>query len=291
MALTEEPAEAAHRFGYVAIVGRPNVGKSTLLNRLLGQKISITSRRPQTTRHRILGINTGPGFQIAYVDTPGLHLKAKRAINRYMNRAADSALHDVDVIVFVFEALKWTAEDSHIAARLQALKAPVIAVINKVDRVARKDQLLPYIDSLRDRLSWVELVPLSAKTGDNSAVLEQAVLRHLPYGPRAYPEEQVTDRPLRFLVAELVREQLMRRLGDELPYGVNVEVENYAEEPHLIRIDAVIWVDRKSHKSIVIGEQGQSLKRIGTDARKAIQALVEKGLPADLGQGQGELVG
>ncbi len=262
------------RSGYVAIVGRPNVGKSTLLNRLIGQKISITSARPQTTRHRILGISTRPDAQIVYIDTPGLHLGSRRAMNRIMNRAAASTLEEADLALFVVEVSKWTDEDEHALGLLREAGIPVVLVINKVDRLADKTRLLPYIASLRDRHDFVEVVPVSALKGIQVTEVEDMIARLLPEGPPLFPEDQITDRSERFLVAELVREQLMRRLGQEVPYGTTVEIEKYTEEEGLVRIAALIWVERDSHKAIVIGKGGQMLKAIGQDARLAIERLL-----------------
>jgi GTP-binding protein Era len=262
------------RSGYVAIVGRPNVGKSTLLNRLIGQKISITSSRPQTTRHRILGISTRPDAQIVYIDTPGLHLGSRRAMNRVMNRAAAGTLEEADLAVFVVEVPQWTEEDEHVLGLLREAGIPVVLAINKVDRLTDKSRLLPYIASLRDRHEFADVVPLSALKGTQVEGFEEVVARLLPEGPALFPEDQVTDRSERFLVAELVREQLMRRLGQEVPYGTAVEIENYAEEEGLVRIAALIWVERDGHKAIVIGKGGKMLKAIGQDARLAMERLL-----------------
>ncbi len=253
--------------GYVALVGRPNVGKSTLLNRILGQKLSITSRRPQTTRHRILGIKTEGQVQAVYVDTPGLHQQAKRAMNRYMNRAATDALLDVDVAVFVVEGTRWTDEDELVLDKLRQAGCPVILAINKVDKVTDKHSLLPHLQQLSERMDFAHIIPLSAKQGDHVAELEQAVEALLPEAEPFYPEDQITDRSLRFLAAEMVREKLFRKLGKELPYGITVEIEQFKEEGGLYRIHALIWVDRASQKPIVIGKQGALLREVGREAR------------------------
>lgn len=263
------------RSGYVAIVGRPNVGKSTLLNRLIGQKISITSSRPQTTRHRILGINTRPDAQLVYIDTPGLHLGSRRAMNRIMNRTAAGTLEEADLAVFVVEAPQWTEEDEHVLGLLRAAGIPVVLVINKIDRLADKTRLLPYIASVRERHEFVDVVPLSALKGTQVAEFEDVVVQLLPEGPALFPEDQITDRSERFLAAELVREQLMRRLGQEVPYGIAVEIENYAEENGLVRIAALIWVERDSHKAIVIGKGGHVLKTVGQEARLAMERQLD----------------
>ena len=253
--------------GYIAIIGRPNVGKSTLMNRILGQKISITSRKPQTTRHRITGIKTTPDAQMIFVDTPGLHHGGKRAMNRLMNRAALDSLTDVDVILFVIEARQWTDEDQSILERLKTIHTPVILVINKIDQVDDKTALLPQIDMLKDHPGFVDVLPMSARNGDNVDRLEKLVQQHLPVSVLLYPEDQVTDRSERFIAAELIREKLMRRLGQELPYALAVEIEQFVAEGKLLRISALIWVERDSQKAIVIGKQGAGLKTIGKQAR------------------------
>ncbi|MDO9371413.1 MAG: GTPase Era [Gammaproteobacteria bacterium] len=263
------------RAGYAAIVGRPNVGKSTLLNHLLGQKISITSRRPQTTRHRILGISSGSGFQIMYVDTPGLHHAGSRAINKYMNRAATSAMSDVDVLIFVVEGLYWTEEDDYVLEKLKALKAPVILVINKTDRIPDKKALLPHIQKLSEKMKFAHIIPLSARTGDNQSALVDAVKGLLPEGAALYPEDQITDRSERFMAAEFVREKLMRSTGQEVPYAVTVEIEKFTHQRDVLHIHAVIWVEREGQKAIIIGEKGERLKRIGTQARMEMERMFQ----------------
>jgi GTPase len=255
------------RSGYVALVGRPNVGKSTLLNRILGQKVSITSRRPQTTRHRILGIKTGEQVQAVYVDTPGLHRGGKRAMNRYMNRAATDALQDVDLVVFVVEGTRWTDEDELVLEKLRQLSCPVILAVNKIDRVTDKKKLLPYLQQVSGHMDFAQIIPLSAKQGSQVAELEQAVEALLPESTPFYPEDQVTDRSMRFMAAELVREKLFRKLGQELPYGITVEIEQFKEEDGLFRINALIWVERDSQKAIVIGKQGALLREVGRESR------------------------
>lgn len=265
----------SYHSGYVALVGRPNVGKSTLLNRILGQKLSITSRRPQTTRHRILGIKTEEQLQAVYVDTPGLHLQAKRAMNRYMNRAASDALLDVDVAVFVVEGTRWTDEDELVLEKVRKAACPVILAINKVDKVADKHSLLPHLQQLSERLDFAHIIPLSAKLGDHVAELEEAVKALLPAAEPFYPEDQVTDRSLRFMAAEMVREKLFRKLGKELPYGITVEIEQFKEEGSLYRIHALIWVNRASQKPIVIGKQGALLREVGREARIDMEKAFE----------------
>lgn len=259
--------------GYVAIVGRPNVGKSTLLNAILGQKISITSRRPQTTRHRILGIHTIGHSQAVYVDTPGLHLGGKRAMNRYMNRTASSVLDEVDVVVFVVEGLRWTDEDQYVMKLLAAVKIPVILVVNKVDQIADKKALLPHMQVLAAKRDFAAVIPLSAKSKDNVAALEQVVLERLPVSEPFFPEDQLTDKSERFLAAELIREKLTRRLGEELPYALTVQIQEFKDEDELLRISATIWVERPGQKKIVIGKDGTVLKDVGQKARLDMEKL------------------
>lgn len=267
--------EAGYRCGYIALVGRPNVGKSTLLNRLLGQKISITSRRPQTTRHRILGIKTGKSAQFVYVDTPGMHHYSGRAINRHMNRAASMALEGVDVVVFLVEGLRWTADDALVLRQLESTRCPVILAVNKVDQIANKESLLPGLQALAGKRDFAEIIPLSATRGDNIAELEACVEALLPEAGPLFPQDQVTDRSERFLVAELVREKLFRKLGRELPYGLTVEIEAFRQAEHIIHIHALIWVERQSQKHIVVGRQGGVLKEVGQQARKDIERLLD----------------
>ena len=259
------------RCGFAAIIGRPNVGKSTLLNRIVGQKLTITSSRPQTTRHKILGIKTLPQGQVVYVDTPGLHRAGKSAINRYMNRTAKSALADVDVVLWVIEALRWTDEDQDILAALAVTETPVIVVVNKVDKASDKTALLPFLDELAHKREFMEIIPLSARSGDNVERLENLVMSFMPEGEAFFPEDQVTDRSERFLAAELLREKLMRRLGEELPYAVTVQVEEFSEQNGVLHIHAVIWVEKESQKAIVIGKGGDVLKEIGRRARISME--------------------
>jgi GTP-binding protein Era len=263
--------EKSFHCGYVAIVGRPNVGKSTLLNRILGQKLSITANRPQTTRHRILGVKTTESSQVVYVDTPGLHLGGKRAINRYMNRAASSSILDVDVVVFVVDALRWTEEDEHVLERLKEATVPVVLVVNKVDSIKHKESLLPHLQKLAAKREFLQVIPLSAQTGEGVAQLEAELEAVLPESAPFFPEDQITDRSERFLAAELVREKLVRSLAQELPYSTTVEIEKFSEENSVYHIHAVIWVEREGQKGIIIGKQGQQLKRIGELARKDME--------------------
>ena len=264
------------RCGFVAIVGRPNVGKSTLLNHLVGQKVSITSSKPQTTRHRVIGIKTTGGAQAVYVDTPGLHAGKGRAIDRAMSRAALGALQEVDLVVFVVEALRWNKDDALVADRLRDLHVPVIVAVNKVDRVQRKEDLLPYLAELGTRGSFAEVIPVSARAGLQLDVLEREVGRRLPESAPLFSEDQVTDRSERFLAGEIIREKLMRRLGQEVPYRLTVEIERFSEEGATTTIDAVIWVEKPGQKAIVIGAEGKMLKAVGSEARADIERMLEK---------------
>lgn len=261
--------------GYVSIIGRPNVGKSTLLNRLLGQKISITSRKPQTTRHRLLGIKTEETGQIIYVDTPGLHQNQQNAMNRYLNRAALSSIEGVNVILWLFEALKWTDEDDYILNILQKVNVPIIATINKVDKIPVKDELLPFLQKIAQKYSFTDIIPISAMQGDNVSALEHKIKQFLPISPLLFPEEYVTDRSERFLCAELIREKLIHRLSAELPYRITVQIEYFKIEGKLIHISAIIWVERDSQKAIIIGKQGRNLKEVGKAAREEMEVLLE----------------
>jgi GTP-binding protein Era len=256
-----------YRCGYVSIVGRPNVGKSTLLNHILGQKLCITSRKPQTTRHRILGIVSRDNVQVIYVDTPGIHGEERKAINRYMNRAATSALRDVDVILFVVDALKWTTDDELVLEKLKTAKVPVLLVINKIDTLDDKAALLPVIEKLTQRMDFAAVLPVSALRGHNLDELHEAVGKRLPLSPPFFDEGQITDRSQRFLAAEMVREKIMRQLGEEIPYELTVEIEEFKKEGKLLRISACILVEREGQKKIVIGDGGSRLKLIGTEAR------------------------
>ena len=262
------------RSGFVALVGRPNVGKSTLLNAMLGEKVSIVTSRPQTTRHRVLGISETPEGQIAFLDTPGMHRGPRRALNRAMNRAAGAALGEADLAVFLVEALKWTDEDTMALERVLQSGRPVIAVVNKVDRVRPRERLLPYLAQLAERAPFQAVVPVSALKSDNLAPLRRAILAALPAGERLYPQGFVTDRSERFRIAELIREKLTAELVEELPYGVAVEIESYeATEDGRVEVGAVIWVDRAGQKPIVIGAGGERLKRIGRAARLEMNRL------------------
>ncbi len=265
------------RCGYVALVGRPNVGKSTLLNRILGQKLSITSRKPQTTRHQILGIKTEDELQVIYVDTPGLHNDSKgNALNRYMNKAASEALRHVDLVVFLVDRTAWTEEDEIVLEKLKHARCPVVLAVNKVDLLKDKESLLPWIEQLNTKRSFDEIVPISAEKGHNVDKLEAAVAEHMPEGMHFYPDDQITDRSSRFVAAELVREKLMRNLGDEVPYGTTVEIEEFSQDERgLLTISALILVERDGQKRIVIGDKGDRIKQIGRDSRLDMERMFD----------------
>ncbi len=260
-----------NRCGYVAIVGRPNVGKSTLLNRLLGQKLAITSHKPQTTRHSILGIRTLPGGQILFVDTPGIHQRGDKALNRYLNRTAKAILPDVDLVLWVLEAGVWTDEDAEVLSALSKAGTQVLTAVNKIDRLKNKLQLLPYLDSLGGRMDLLAMVPVSASSGDQVEVLERQILQALPEGDSRFPDDQLSDRPESFFAAELLREQLTRRYAQELPYQLSVEIEHFKEEGPLYRINALVWVERPAQKAILLGRKGGAMKAAATEARKAME--------------------
>jgi len=262
--------------GFIAIVGRPNVGKSTLLNQLLGQKISITSRKPQTTRHRITGIHTEEGYQAIYVDTPGLHMEEKRAINRLMNRAASSSIGDVELVIFVVEGTKWTDDDEMVLNKLKDGKVPVLLAINKVDNVTDKTILLPHMQFLGQQMNFIDIVPISAETGKNVDTIASIVRKRLPEAEHHFPEEYITDRSQRFMASEMIREKLMRFLGAELPYSVTVEIEQFvANERGGYNIHGLILVEREGQKKMVIGNKGAKIKIIGIEARKDMEEMFE----------------
>ncbi|MCB1668670.1 MAG: GTPase Era [Porticoccaceae bacterium] len=267
--------ESTTHCGYVAIVGRPNVGKSTLLNHLLGQKLSITSRKPQTTRHNMLGIKTEGDYQLIFVDTPGLHSNQQKAINRYMNRAAESAIRDVDVVVFVVDRTSWNDADDKVAEELKKVSSPVIVAVNKLDRVEDKALLLPHLKALAERLPNAEIMPVSALQGVNLRELEAAIRKHIPESVHFFPEDQITDRTERFLAAEIVREKITRQLGAELPYQVNVEIEEFTYKGEICHISALILVERDGQKKIIIGDKGSRIKMIGQQARMDMQKLFD----------------
>jgi GTP-binding protein Era len=268
-------ATETRRCGYVAIVGRPNVGKSTLLNHLLGQKISITSRKPQTTRHRVLGIKTEAEHQIIFVDTPGLHKGAQKAINRYMNRAATAAMRDVDLVVFVVDRTAWTEEDAMVLEQIRQGGLPCLLVVNKVDLLEDKSSLLPHLEFLARQADFAAILPVSALRRHNVEELEREILKFLPASEHFFPEEQITDRSQRFLAAEIVREKIMRQLGEEIPYAIAVEIEEFALEGEVLHISALILVERNGQKKILVGEGGTRLRSIGSDARRDMELLFD----------------
>lgn len=273
--------------GFVAIVGRPNVGKSTLMNHLLGQKLSITSRKPQTTRHKIVGIDSREKSQAVYVDTPGMHKKEVRVMNKMMNRAAYSALRDVNLVLFVIDGQKWTQNDDLVLEKLAHAEMPVILVINKIDTLEDKKALLPLIKERTKLMNFVEIVPVSALRGANLDHLRQSIEKYLPFAPPLYSFDQITDRSERFLASEIIREKIMRQLGEELPYDLTVQIESFKTEEAVIKektgkvkpacmyIDATIFVDRIGQKAIVIGDKGAKLKKIGMEARIDMEKMFE----------------
>jgi GTP-binding protein Era len=263
--------------GLIAIVGRPNVGKSTLLNSLLGQKISITSRKPQTTRHRILGILTEENSQAVLVDTPGLHSDEKRAINRLMNRAASSSIAEVELVIFLVEGTHWTTDDELVLNKVKKSGARCILVVNKIDNVQDKEALLPHLQKLGEKHDFSDIVPISASKGDNVDTIRELCLNSLPEGDFWFPDDYVTDRSSRFMASEIIREKLIRFTGDELPYSTTVEVEQFKmDDKGVIHINALILVERKSQKRMVIGNKGERLKTIGQESRRDMEALFEQ---------------
>ena len=267
------PENPESRCGFVAIVGRPNVGKSTLLNHILGQKLSITSRKPQTTRHQVLGIKTEGPVQAIYVDTPGMHEDEPRALNRYMNKAAASALIDVDVVVFVVDQLVWTSADEMVLEKLKRVKCPVILAVNKVDKLEKRELLLPHLEALSKKRDFAEIIPLSALKETNLEPLKSAVGRFLPESVHFYPDDQITDRSERFMAAEMVREKITRQLGAELPYSVAVEIEEFKHQGNTLHVSALILVEREGQKKIIIGDKGERLRSIGQEARVDMERM------------------
>jgi len=263
------------RTGYIAIVGRPNVGKSTLLNHLIGQKISITSRKAQTTRHRIVGIRTDEDAQYVFVDTPGFQMQHQNVLNRVMNRTVTQSISDVDVVLFVIESMRFDERDEKVIALLPR-DCPVVLVINKVDKVGDKADLLPFIEKVSASFPFAAIIPVSAKRGAQVPELVREIRRHLHEGEPIYGEDEITDRSERFLAAEIVREKVFRLLGDEIPYSISVEIEKFETEGNLRRVFAAIIVDRDSQKPILIGKKGEKLKEIGTQARKDMEELFGK---------------
>ncbi len=265
--------ETTMRCGLVTLAGRPNVGKSTLLNRLVGQKISITSARAQTTRHRLLGIKTSKQTQVVYVDTPGLHTSTKGMMNRHLNRVAGASLQGVDCIVLLIAASGWTKEDEYPLQQVAKQGIPVILAMNKIDQIRNRDQLLPLIERSRDKMEFTEIVPVSARTGANVDELEKTILKYLPEQPFFYPRDQISDRGERFLAAELIREQIFRGFQQEIPYATAVSIEQFKRVKKTLHIEAVIWVEKEGQKPILIGRDGQRLKSVGSRARLAMQKL------------------
>ncbi len=261
--------------GFIAIVGRPNVGKSTLLNHILGQKISITSRKPQTTRHRIMGVETEGDYQAIFVDTPGLHIEEKRAINRLMNRAANSSLSDVNLVFFLVDGTHWTEDDEMVLNKLRKTDFPVVLCINKVDNVQDRTDVMQHMMEVSKKMEFVDVVPISAKQGKNIDVLRKHVREHLPKATHHFPEEYVTDRSQRFMASEIIRDTLMRFTGDELPYSVTVEIERFDYNPDNdgFHINALILVERTGQKKMVIGKAGEKIKTIGREARIDMEEL------------------
>jgi len=270
------------RCGFVAVVGRPNVGKSTLINALMGTKVSIVTAKPQTTRHRILAVHTTTDTQIIFVDTPGLHRKAGKAMNRMMNRTAASALADADLVLFMSEAGRWTEEDGDVLQRIQSVSAPVIAVLNKVDLVKPKEKLLEIISETTDRHEYADIIPVSAKKHDNLATLLSLIPGYLPESPQLFPEDMQTDRSVEFHAAETIREKLTLSLHQEIPYGLTVQIERFETEEKRTTINAIIWVERDSQKGIVVGKGGSVLKRVGREARLELKKRLQRPVHLEL---------
>lgn len=262
------------RCGFVALVGRPNVGKSTLLNHLLGTKLSITSRKPQTTRHNLVGIDTVGSTQIVYVDTPGIHRGQARAMNRYMVSQAFAALRDVDLVILLVEARRWTEADDDVLRQIDKSGSRCICALNKIDRMRGREALLPIIDDVRQRYDFEAIIPISALKHEGLEPLTDEITRRMPIGAHMFEPGAITDRPTEFFVAEIVREKILRRLGDEIPHRVAVAIERYVVKPHIVEMDVVVYVERKSQKGILIGKRGARLKSIGQDARRDIEELV-----------------
>ena len=262
--------------GFIAVVGRPNVGKSTLINELIGQKLSITSHRPQTTRHRIHAIDTSDNYQMVFVDTPGIHIGNKKAINAYMNRAASSTISDVDIIIWLIETGKWTREDNRVLEHINKTDIPVIVCINKIDKLKSTDEVLPFIQLVGEKYQPNEIFPLSAFSKNHTKSLRKLILKYLPQRDAIFEPDYVTDRSEKFIVSEFIREKLMRHLEDELPYDLTVEIDKYQLDGNMQRIAAIIYVDKLSQKTIVIGHKGEMLKLIGTEARKSVEGFLER---------------
>jgi GTPase len=270
------------RCGFVAVVGRPNVGKSTLINALMGTKVSIVTAKPQTTRHRILAVHTSADTQIIFIDTPGLHRKAVKAMNRMMNRTASSALGDADLVLFVSEAGRWTEEDGDVLKKLRSVKAPVVTVLNKVDLVTPKERLLEIIAEAAQRYEFADIVPLSAKKHDNLEALMSLIPPYLPESPQLFPEDMHTDRSIEFQIAEVIREKLTLTLHQEIPYGLTVQIERLETANDRTTINAIIWVERDSQKGIVVGKGGNVLKRVGKEARLELKQMLQRAVHLEL---------
>ncbi|OGT77756.1 MAG: GTPase Era [Gammaproteobacteria bacterium RIFCSPLOWO2_02_FULL_52_10] len=264
------------RCGYACIIGRPNVGKSTLLNKLIGQKLSITSKKPQTTRWQLLGIKTATNYQIIFIDTPGLQNRRQSSLNRHMQREIVESLTYVNVIMFVVEALVWKQPEEQILEMIGKNKCPVLLLINKIDKLKNKEQLLPFINSISTKYKFQEIIPVSAITGDNIELTEKIIVPLLPHGLAAFPEDQLSDRNERFFAAEFIREKLTRILGAELPYKISVTIEKYTDKSHAIHIIGSIWVESEGQKKIVIGKNGCNLKSIGERSRKDMEQMFGK---------------
>ena len=267
--------------GTVSIIGRPNVGKSTLLNHLVGYKLSAIANKPQTTRTNIRGIVTeldkdDSGYQLIFTDTPGIHLNSKNLLNRTLNSEAVAAVEDVDAIVMIVEALKWTDEDEHVLSRIKHTNKPVFLLINKVDRVQEKERLFPYLQEVTGKRDFAEIIPVSAAKGINTDALIESLLKVVPESDFIYPEDHITDKSIRFICGELIREQLVLNLHEELPYTTAVEIEHFEETDKLVTIEVVIWTDRKNQKGIIIGKKGETLKRIGQGARRSLEDFLMK---------------
>jgi len=260
--------------GMVSLIGKTNVGKSTLLNQLVEQKVSITSRKPQTTRQRLLGIKTEGSNQIIYVDTPGFHQGHKRALNKFMNKTALSSIEGVDIILFVVDALNFSQTDEHLLSQVSTKDNQVMLVINKIDKVAKKEKLIPFVEEVTKLFPFSEVIPISALKRKNIDILEKEIIKRLPVGAHLYPEDQIADSSERFLTSEIIREKCISRVGDEIPYRLSVVIDSFKEEDKLITIDGTIYIEKSSQKGIVIGEQGKRLKAIGTAARKDLERML-----------------
>jgi GTP-binding protein Era len=262
--------------GYIAIIGRPNVGKSTLLNSFLGKKLSITSRKPQTTRHRILGVTTTENTQMIFVDTPGLHLDENKIMNKHLNKTALSTLGDVDCVLWLLDATRWNSDDDWVAEKLNHCRTPILLVINKVDKLEDSDDIIPLVEKMSQKIPNLVIIPISAKKKFNLDRLKQLIESYLPVGPFYFGAEQSTDRPESFVAAEFIREKLVRFLGDELPYATMVSIKDFKRDGRLLRIDAEIWVEKESQKGIVIGRNGDMLKKIGEKSRLAMEKYFDQ---------------